>query len=83
MLHNKGLKYNLHHKPKNWLTNLAFEAETAVHLLDIRLRDHFRFLVAHNLQTLINKEHNAQHPSQYRIKKEKNYPSQHRTEINE
>jgi hypothetical protein len=71
MLLNKGLKYNLHHKPKNWLTKIALEAETAINLLYIRLRDYFRFLVAHNLQTLINKEHNTQHPNQYRIKKEK------------
>jgi acetyl/propionyl-CoA carboxylase alpha subunit len=26
----KGLKYNLHSKPKNWLQNLALEAETAI-----------------------------------------------------
>jgi hypothetical protein len=74
MLLNKGLKYNLHQKPKNWLTNLALEAETAINLLEIRLRDHFRFLVAHNLQTLINKEHNAQRPNQYRIKRRKKLP---------
>ena len=29
---NKGLKYNLHHKHKNWITTLAFEAETAITL---------------------------------------------------
>ena len=30
MLLEKGLKYNLHSKKKNWLVNLALEAETAV-----------------------------------------------------
>jgi hypothetical protein len=25
---NKGLKYNLHHKPKNWLQILAMQAGT-------------------------------------------------------
>jgi hypothetical protein len=26
----KGLKYNLHSKPRNWIQNLALEAETAI-----------------------------------------------------
>jgi hypothetical protein len=26
----KGLKYNLHYKPNNWLETLALEAETAI-----------------------------------------------------
>jgi hypothetical protein len=30
---NKGLIYNLGHKQKYWITNLAFEAETAITLL--------------------------------------------------
>ena len=33
MLLNKGLKYNLSHKRKQWISNLAFEAETATTLL--------------------------------------------------
>jgi len=28
----KGPKYNLHHRNKNWLANLALEAETAISL---------------------------------------------------
>ena len=29
----KGLKYNIHPKPKNWINTLAIEAETAITLL--------------------------------------------------
>jgi hypothetical protein len=29
----KGPKYNIHHKKKHWLTNLALKAETAISLL--------------------------------------------------
>jgi hypothetical protein len=71
MLLNNGLKYNLYHKPKNWITNVALKAETAINSLDIRLRNHFRFLVAHNLQTLVDKKHKIQHSDQHRINKEK------------
>jgi hypothetical protein len=30
---NKGFKYNLHHKRKDWLENLALEAESAINYL--------------------------------------------------
>ena len=30
---NKGLRYILHFKHKNWITTLPFEAETAINLL--------------------------------------------------
>jgi hypothetical protein len=30
---NKDIKYNLNHKQKDWLNNLAFEAQTAITLL--------------------------------------------------
>jgi hypothetical protein len=33
----KGLKYKLHNKKKNWPTNLALEAETAI----TRLPNHY------------------------------------------
>jgi len=33
----KGLKYNLHTKKKNWLVNLALEAETAITKLSVTL----------------------------------------------
>jgi hypothetical protein len=37
---NKGLKYNFHHKKKNWLTNLALEAETAINYLPFTDREY-------------------------------------------
>jgi hypothetical protein len=31
----KGLKYNLHWKPKNWMERVALDAETAISYVDI------------------------------------------------
>jgi hypothetical protein len=42
----KGLKYNLHIKPKNWIQNLALEAETAITKLPSNEREVYRKLVA-------------------------------------
>jgi len=39
---NKGLKYNLHHRKRHWLTDIALEAETAINLLPIADRPYFR-----------------------------------------
>ena len=47
---NKGLKYNLSHKRKHWLSNLALEAENAITLLPTHEQDYLRYQVAHNLQ---------------------------------
>jgi hypothetical protein len=49
---NKGLKYNLSFKKKNWIEQLALEAETAVSLLPTHEQDHIRFQVAHNINQL-------------------------------
>ena len=38
----KGLKYNPHNKKKNWLVNLASEAETAISSLPITHREYYR-----------------------------------------
>jgi hypothetical protein len=38
----KGPKYNLNHKKKQWLTNLALEAETAISMLPTTDREYFR-----------------------------------------
>jgi hypothetical protein len=40
----KGLKYNLHCKPKNWMEKVALEAETAISYVD-----HLRHTVAEHL----------------------------------
>jgi hypothetical protein len=39
---NKGLKYNLHYKRKNWIETLALEAETAICNLDITEQQYYR-----------------------------------------
>jgi hypothetical protein len=33
---NKGLKYNLHYKPKNWIRTLGLEAEIGIKQLPIK-----------------------------------------------
>jgi len=48
----KGLKYNTHAKQKNWLQNLALEAETAITQLPTTERDAYRKLVAKRIETL-------------------------------
>ena len=56
----KGLKYNLHTKQKNWIQDLALEAETAIQKLPISDRDTYRHLVATRINTL-KKNNNSQH----------------------
>jgi hypothetical protein len=42
----KGPKYNLHDKPKNWIQNLALEAETAISHLPNPEREVYRKMTA-------------------------------------
>jgi hypothetical protein len=50
---NKGFKYNLSHKRKDWIKkNLALEAETAISKLPVHEQDYLRFQVAHNIKQL-------------------------------
>jgi hypothetical protein len=49
---NKGLKYNLHRKNENWLTNLALEAETAINLIPITDRDYYRKQLSNHITQL-------------------------------
>jgi hypothetical protein len=56
---NKGLKYNLSHKRKHWLSNLALEAKNAIMLLPTQQQAYLRYQVAYNLQKLY-KQKNAQ-----------------------
>jgi hypothetical protein len=51
-LHQKGLKYNIHTKKKNWIQTRALEAETAVTQLPTNERDIYRKLVADHIDTL-------------------------------
>lgn len=50
----KGLKYsyNLHSKKKNWIQNLALEAETSITQLPTSDREFYRNLVADHIDTL-------------------------------
>lgn len=48
----KAHKYNIHSKQKNWLQNLALEAETAITQLPTTDRDVYRKLVAERINTL-------------------------------
>ena len=62
----KGLKYNLHTKQKNWIRDLALEAETATQKLPTSYRDMYRHMVAECINTLQldsnthSKQNNAQ-----------------------
>ena len=58
---NKGLKYNLGHKNKGWITTLALEAETAISQLPHTEQDYVRYQVAHNIKQLY-KKHNESQP---------------------
>jgi hypothetical protein len=53
---NKGLQYNLQQQHKEWIEQLALEAETAISKLNILEQDHYRHLVANNIKTLITRE---------------------------
>jgi hypothetical protein len=53
---NKGLKYNLHFRHKQWIQTLAIEADTAINTLPEEDQCYLRQLVANNIKFLINKE---------------------------
>ena len=61
----KGLKYNIHAKKKNWIQTLALEAETAVTQLPPIDRDVYRKLIAECIENLQkqNPAHNT-HPEE-------------------
>ena len=53
---NKGLKYNLEHKHKYWINNLALEAENAVTLLPPGEQEYTHYQIAKNIKKLIIKQ---------------------------
>jgi len=62
---NKGLKYNLNHKKKSWIKDLATEAKTAITKIQSADQDYVRCLVARNIEQLYrqynsNKNHYMQ-----------------------
>ena len=56
---NKGLKYNLEHKHKYWINNLALEAENAVTLLPLGEQEYTRYQIAKNIKKTHNKTTNT------------------------
>lgn len=48
----KGLKYNLQFKKKEWIKNLAIEAENALNFVHEKDQDFLRSLMAKNIEAL-------------------------------
>jgi hypothetical protein len=53
---NKGLKCNLGHKRKQWISNLALEAEAAATLLPPGEQDYVRHQIAQNMKKLYKQQ---------------------------
>ena len=51
---NKGMKYNLHYKQKQWITTFALEAETAISHLPLPEQEPVRYQINRNIQHLFN-----------------------------
>jgi hypothetical protein len=62
---NKGLKYNLHNTPKNWLHTLAIDADTAISLLHPHEQVYMRKIVANKLKGLINRHTHTQRSNRH------------------
>lgn len=67
---NKGLKYTLICKNKNWIRNLALEAETAISFLPEAQREFYRWQTAKRIDSLYTKQHTQN--IDYKGKKEMN-----------
>jgi hypothetical protein len=77
---NKGLKYNLHKKQKDWIKTLAMETDTAISKLDMRDQPYMRQLTANNIQKLIKKQNEKK--DSRRTAKEKLAAQEHKLIIN-
>jgi hypothetical protein len=67
---NKGLKYNLSHKNKNWFQTLAMETETAVAQVPTQEHECIRARAAYNLKQLYRKQTAHTHQNFNQAKKE-------------
>jgi len=65
----KGLKYNLHVKPKNWLKTIALEAETAINYLATEDKHPIRYLVAKSLDKLSQETPHSKSSLEYKTLK--------------
>jgi len=61
---NKGLKYNLPYKQKNWISTLAIEAETAITQLPSHHQEYFRAITAHRIKQPYKQQTNSGHSIQ-------------------
>ena len=61
---NKGLKYNLPYKQKNWISTLAIEAETAITQLPNHHQEYFRTITAHRIKQMYKQQINSGHSIQ-------------------
>jgi hypothetical protein len=52
----KGLKHNLHHKPKQWISTLAIEPENSITLLPTLHHGPLRYLAAQNIEQLYQQQ---------------------------
>jgi hypothetical protein len=72
LLLQKGLKYNIHSKPKNWVNTLAIEAEAAITLLPTQHQEPIRYMAAQNLKHLYTEHEKRQthnrHQQQHELK---------------
>ena len=53
---NKGLKYNLSYKNKNWIQTLALETETAITQLPQQEQEYVRARAAHSIKQLYKQQ---------------------------
>ena len=58
----KGLKYNMHTKKKNWIQTLVLEAETTTTQLPTNERDVYRKLAAERIENCRNRTPPTTHP---------------------
>jgi hypothetical protein len=67
---NKGLKYNLNYKHKNWIETLALEAETATSYLPHTEQEYLRYQISHNVK-LLYKHYSSHKYDTYNTNKER------------
>ena len=79
----KGLKYNIWHKPKNWITTLALEAETGICSIHIQDQDYFWGQVAKTINCLYQQEKNIHYNNKRKANNENRIIKTIRTKLKE
>ena len=78
---NKGLKYNLGHKRKSWINNLALEAENAIMSLPTSEQDGIRYQVAQNIQKLYTQQREKHAYPSWKVTQERKVINQIRRKL--